>query len=163
MPRRWKVFLSIASVALIADQATKIWARQALGDGPTIVVDGYWEWNLSKNTGASFSLFSGLDGAQLLLSLFGVLALGFIVYLVTKARDDQRVHVWGLGMIGGGALGNLIDRIAHGGVTDFARFHCGDAWSWPVFNVADVALVAGVALMLVDATRGALAARRQAH
>jgi signal peptidase II len=163
MPRRWKIFLLVASVALLADQASKLWARDALDDGPVSVVSGYWDWHLSMNPGASFNLFHGVASARIFLSILGVVAVGFIVYMVKKSRDDQRAHAWALGLIAGGAVGNLVDRIAHGVVTDFARFHWGEAWSWPIFNVADVALVAGVALLVLDAIRTTMAARRQAH
>ncbi|MBE7448258.1 MAG: signal peptidase II [Kofleriaceae bacterium] len=175
MPRRWKLFLLVAMFTMIADQATKLWARDALPVHPAgceipdavvagtciglnePVIDGYWDWRLSFNQGSAFGLFHGQTGARVFLSIVGVLALGVMVWMVKRARDDQKWLLWALGLVAGGAVGNLIDRIYFGVVTDFVLWHTPAkeaksmyryAHEWPVFNVADVALVVGVVIML---------------
>jgi signal peptidase II len=174
MPRRWKIFLLVAFLSLAADQATKIWARASLpvtaihgrvADGAcrlpadvvshncqgeaVPVIDGIWEWRLSFNTGSAFGLFHSQSGARVLLSLVGIIAVGAMLWMVRKARDHQRALLWALGLVAGGAVGNLADRIYFGVVTDFVLWRYKTT-EWPVFNVADVALVIGVGLMFLD-------------
>ncbi len=165
MASRWKLFLLVALFTMLADQATKFWARDALPVHPAgceipdaivagkcvgmkdPVIDGYWDWRLSFNPGSAFGLFHSQGGARVFLSIVGVLALGAMVWMVKKARDEQKWLLWALGLVAGGAVGNLIDRVYFGVVTDFVlwRYHSKE---WPVFNVADVALVIGVGIML---------------
>lgn len=171
IPRRWKIFLVVAFVSLVADQATKYWARAELpvagyhaslpcdvpddivarkcAGTPVTVIDGYWDWRLSFNPGSAFGLFNSQAGARVFLSIVGILAVIGMLWMLRKAREDQRALVWALGLVAGGAVGNLIDRIYFGVVTDFVLWRYQDK-EWPVFNVADVALVIGVMLMFVD-------------
>jgi signal peptidase II len=173
-PARYKLFAIIAFVSLIADQATKIWARHSLpvgrsASGPVdpscqipddlvahkcvgindTVINGYWDWRLSFNPGSAFGLFNSAGGARVFLSIVGVLAVGGMLWMLWKARDDQKWLIWALGLVAGGAVGNLIDRIYFGVVTDFVLWHYHSK-EWPVFNIADVALVIGVGLMFLD-------------
>ena len=158
MSRRWKIFLIVGLVSLLADQATKIWARAALPvtgpEGhtfgvPVEVIHNFWDWRLSHNTGSAFGLFHDTTGARIFLSIIGILAVLAIVWMVQKARDDQPRLAWALGLVVGGAIGNLIDRIAFGKVTDFVvwKYYLKE---WPTFNVADVTLVVGVLLLFLD-------------
>lgn len=167
MPRRWKIFLLIAFISIAADQATKIWARSSLPvqpehcqipddivaqhcfGKPVTVIDGFWEWRLSFNPGSAFGLFNSQDGARIFLSIVGILAVIGMCYMLKKAREDQKSLIWALGLVAGGAIGNLIDRVYYGVVTDFVLWHY-QAHEWPVFNVADVVLVVGVGLMFLD-------------
>lgn len=113
------------------------------------VIDDYWDWRLSFNPGSAFGLFDSQSGARIFLSIIGVLAVAAMVWMVKKAKDDQRLLAIALGLVAGGAVGNLCDRIYFGVVTDFVlwRYHSKE---WPVFNVADVALVIGVGMMFFD-------------
>jgi signal peptidase II len=155
LARRWKWFLAIAALAIGLDQLSKLWARHALVPGARVAfLDGFWDWRLSFNPGASFNLFDGATGARVFLSVVGLAAVGVIAWMVRRARDDQRLLVAGLGLVAGGAAGNLIDRIAHGVVTDFALWHWHEAAFWPMFNIADAALVLGVAFLLVAGGSG---------
>lgn len=172
MPKRWKIFLVIAFVTLIADQVTKLWARESLPvrhargaavecqipedlvEGKCVaerveLIGGFWDWRLSFNPGSAFGLFNSQTGARYFLSVVGVLAVLGMLWMLGKAREDQRALIWALGLVAGGAVGNLIDRIYFGVVTDFVLWYV-DTTEWPVFNVADVALVVGVGLMFVD-------------
>jgi signal peptidase II len=155
IPRRWKWFTVIGLLTLIFDQVTKYWARNALPvrpDGwgtPVTVIENFFEWRLSWNTGSAFGLFSGMGGARIFLTIVGFVALGAIVWMVVQARDDQRRLVVGLGLVGGGAVGNVIDRLMFGKVTDFIvwKYHQHE---WPTFNIADAALCVGVGLLFID-------------
>src|SRR6266550_4761027 len=84
-----------------------------------------------------------------LLSLVGIGAVFGMIWMLKKARNDQRILHWALALVAGGAVGNLIDRIYYGVVTDFILWHYKHH-EWPVFNVADVVLVVGVGLMFID-------------
>ena len=162
MSRRWKLFTIVGLVTLIADQATKIWARNALPSfttpegrtyGKTVpVIENFFDWRLSFNPGSAFSLFGEMSGARIFLSVIGLIAVGGILWMVHKARADQGRLIWALGLVAGGAVGNLVDRIAFGEVTDFVVWKYYDT-EWPTFNVADVALVIGVGLLFLDMAR----------
>lgn len=135
------------------DQASKEWANRALSPGTRRpVIDGYWEWELARNPGAAFSSFSGITGAQVLLSLLAAAALIAIGVMAARTRPDQKLKLAALALIGGGALGNLIDRVREGAVTDFVRWRVGDHL-WPIFNVADAALLIGAIFILIDRLR----------
>lgn len=177
--RRWKIFLLIAMFTIVADQASKLWARHSLPTHPgaceipddivarkcvgTAVsfIDGVWEWRLSFNPGSAFGLFHGQTGARVFLSVIGLVAVGAMGWMVHRARDHQRALLWALGLVAGGAVGNLMDRMYFGVVTDFVLWRYKTT-EWPVFNVADVALVVGVILMFFDVGREPKAAKAKA-
>jgi signal peptidase II len=157
--RRAVLFLAIFFCTTGFDQASKQWAETSLSAGqPQPFIEGYWDWELAKNTGVAFSTFAGIDGAQILLSILAAVALIAIGVMAMRTKPDDRMKLAGLALIGGGALGNLIDRIRAGGVTDFVRWKLGDHM-WPIFNVADAALLVGVGVLLLES---ALAKRRRA-
>jgi signal peptidase II len=172
MSRRWKIFLVVGVLSLVADQITKIWARGALptvpGPGgrtyglPVEVIPNFWDWRLSHNPGAAFGLFSSTDTARIFLSVIGILAIFAIFWMVKKAREDQTRLSVALGLVAGGAIGNLVDRIAFGVVTDFVVWKYHDT-EWPTFNVADVTLVIGVALLFIDMGKEARLEAQQAR
>lgn len=142
----WLV-LSIVIIAL--DQATKAWVRHALEPyAPHTVIPHVLNWTLAFNRGAAFSFLIDASGWQ--VWLFGILAIvvsaGLAVWLARTPRRDWRTAL-PLALIIGGALGNLIDRIAHGQVTDFVQVYWR-TWSWPAFNVADSAISVGAVLLI---------------
>jgi signal peptidase II len=166
----WLLFAVVALLCMGADQATKIWARDALPVHPAncevpeamaarqcvgvavSVVEDYWDWRLSMNHGSAFGLFSSQDGARIFLSVIGFLAVIGMMWMFTRSRADQNLLHWALALVVGGAVGNLIDRVYFGVVTDFVLWRYKTK-EWPVFNIADVALVVGVGLMFIDMTR----------
>ncbi len=150
MPRRWKLLLSISAVSILLDQLTKYWARANFSDGPSVVIEGYWDFVLAWNTGSAFSMFENLGHGRILLSIVAAIAIGAIISMVHKAEEEQVGFVVALSLMAGGAIGNLIDRIYFGKVTDFVLWKYG-TFQWPVFNVADVVLVAAVGLFLIVA------------
>jgi signal peptidase II len=113
------------------------------------VIGGFWDWRLSMNSGSAFGLFSGQKSSRIFLSLVGIVAVFGMLWMLRKARPDQRILHWALALVAGGAIGNLIDRIYYGVVTDFILWHY-KTHEWPVFNVADIVLVVGVGLMFID-------------
>jgi signal peptidase II len=172
--RKWIVFAVIAVLSIVADQATKIWARglptDGHGHGPlgaciipddivarlcgghgVKVIDGFWEWRLSMNPGSAFGLLGGLgpDITRWLFTIVGLAAVGGMLYMLRNARTDQWILHWALGLVAGGAVGNLIDRVYYGVVTDFILWRYR-THEWPVFNIADVVLVVGVIMMFID-------------
>jgi signal peptidase II len=154
-PLRWKLFAITAPLTIAFDQITKVWARASLevapnGVGiPVTVIENYWDWRLSQNPGSAFGLFNSTSGARIFLSIIGIIAVAAIVWMLRKARDDQRRLAVALGLVAGGAVGNLYDRIVYGQVTDFVVWKWHDK-EWPTFNIADVALVVGVLLLFLD-------------
>jgi signal peptidase II len=114
------------------------------------VIEGYWDWRLSMNPGSAFGLFSSNQSfARVMLSIVGIAAVAGMLWMLRKARTDQKILHWALALVAGGAVGNLIDRIYYGVVTDFVLWHYHSK-EWPVFNIADVVLVVGVGLMFID-------------
>jgi len=127
---------------LIADQATKALVRAELVIGASMqLVDGFVNLTHVSNSGAAFGLFPG--GVPVFIGI-SMLVLGGIAWVWWRMKPHSTWAVIALGLVAGGATGNLIDRVAAGRVTDF--FDVG--W-WPVFNVADIALDVGVAVLLV--------------
>jgi signal peptidase II len=94
-------------------------------------------------------LFSSQTGARILLSIVGIAAVIGMLWMLRKARPDQKILHWALALVAGGAVGNLVDRIYYGVVTDFILWRY-QTHEWPVFNVADIVLVVGVGLMFID-------------
>lgn len=147
--RIWRAVIFIAILASTTgfDYGTKEWARSELSvHQPRAVIEGFWDWQLAYNDGAAFS---SLQGSQVLLSLIALGALVMLGVMAHRTRPEQHLKRIALAMIAAGAIGNLIDRLRDGAVTDFVAWKAG-AHAWPIFNVADVALVIGVFLLLVD-------------
>jgi signal peptidase II len=149
--RRGVIFVALFFCTTGFDQASKDWAHGLPAGTPVPVISGVWDWQLSMNKGVAFSTFTDLPHAQILLSLLAAVMLAGIGYAAWKARPEERLKRVALAMIAGGALGNLIDRIKDGAVTDFIRWRAGDH-IWPIFNVADAALLVGVVLLLFAGT-----------
>lgn len=137
----------LATAVVGVDQLAKWWATTALADGPIVVIDGFFQFRLTFNTGASFSLFSG-GGQVLAVIAFGVVSL--IVYVLGDA--SRRLEAVSLGLVLGGAVGNLVDRVFRGsGLLDGAVVDFIDFSFFAVFNVADIAINVGVGLLFIVA------------
>ena len=152
-----------AVVALALDQASKLWLLFVfdLGRRGAVKVTPFLDLVLAWNVGISFGWFQN-DGpvAQVILTL--IKAVAVVVLAVWMARSRTLLATLALGLIIGGAIGNAIDRFAYGAVVDFALFHVqigGNTFNWYVFNLADVAIVAGVAALLYDSFLGVPAAK----
>jgi len=144
------VWLLLSVAVIVLDQLSKLWAVRALQPIglPHPVIPGFLNWTLAFNTGAAFSFLADGAGWQrwffVLLAL--IISVVLVVWLARTSRRDWRTAM-PLGLIVGGALGNLIDRLHAAQVTDFIQvyFH---QWSYPVFNLADCGITVG-AVMLV--------------
>jgi len=146
--------MGLVALTLIADQASKeLLLRHLLKIGTVQpIIDGFFQLVIVWNRGVSFGLLSG-DGALPPWVLSGV-AIAVCVGLFLWLRlTDSLLTGWGIGLVMGGAIGNVIDRARWGAVFDFADFHISH-WHWPAFNIADSAIVVGVALMLIDSLVG---------
>jgi signal peptidase II len=155
MPSRYKLFGFVSILTIVLDQLTKWWAREELVYGRSVSFIGdIWHWRLSYNTGSAFGLFaSGGMASRIFLSVVGVGASIFILFVLKKAHDHQKWMNTSLALIAGGAIGNVIDRIIDAKVTDFVVWRHPSIGEWPAFNIADVALVVGVAIMFLDVGR----------
>ena len=147
------LFGSAAVLSIVLDQWTKVLARthiKPLGPwGSKVIVANYFDLRFSENTGVAFGMFQKMPGGRILLTLVAQAALLLVGYYLLRSGPRQlRLHL-ALGLVGGGAIGNLVDRIAFGRVTDFIVWHVGKH-EWPAFNIADAALVVGVILMALD-------------
>jgi signal peptidase II len=154
----------IAAVAALAlDQASKLWLLYVfdIGHRGAVSVTPFFDLVLAWNPGISFGWFqSDSTGAQLILMI--IKAVAVIVLAIWMARSRTWLATIALGLIIGGASGNAIDRFAYGAVVDFALFHVQigeNTFNWYVFNLADVAIVAGVAALLYDSFLGVPAAK----
>lgn len=146
-----RLAISLAAVVLVVDQLTKWWILADVMNPPRILeVTSFFNLVLVWNRGISFGFFgTGGPWQAWLLAAFGtVIAGGLLVWL--QRAGMPRLPSIGIGLIVGGALGNVIDRLRHGAVVDFLDFHAG-GYHWPAFNVADSAITVGVAALLLDA------------
>jgi signal peptidase II len=152
-----------ALAALALDQASKLWLLFVfdLAHRGKVKLTPFFDLELAWNIGISFGWFQN-DGALAQIVLMAVKAVAVIVLAIWMARSRTLLATTALGLIIGGAIGNAIDRFAYGAVVDFALFHLqigGNTFNWYVFNLADVAIVAGVAALLYDSFLGVPAAK----
>lgn len=144
--RRAAAFIAVFLCSAGFDQGTKEWALSLPAGEPQPVITGVWDWELAHNPGVAFSRFADIPHASILLSLLAILMISFVLVIAVRTAPEQRLARVAYAMIAGGALGNLIDRLRHGSVTDFIRWRAGDHL-WPIFNVADALLLVGVVLL----------------
>jgi signal peptidase II len=145
-------WLGLAALIVVADQATKILIERVFDFGDVRPVTSFFNLVLTYNKGAAFSFLADASGWQHhFLTGVAIVASVFILYLLAR-HGTQRLFACALALILGGAIGNVIDRLAHGHVIDFLDFHWR-GWHWPAFNVADSAIVAGAALLILDELR----------
>jgi len=142
-----RLLLSLAAAVVVLDQLTKYWAVNALSDGHTVDVVWTLRFALGFNSGMAFSKATGLG------PLIGVVATVVVVWLLSSLRKaGSRLSACGMALVGGGAAGNVIDRMFRGpgwfrgSVVDFI-----DLQWWPVFNVADSAITVGGCLLVLGA------------
>lgn len=145
-----KLGAAVALVTILCDQLQK-WAMLELlhiAERPPIEITGFFRLVMVWNRGVSFGMFSGHDELTrwFLIAVALAISAGMIVWLW---RCHDRFIAAAIGLIIGGALGNVIDRLRFGAVADFFDFYLGD-YHWPAFNVADSAIFIGVALLLWD-------------
>jgi signal peptidase II len=158
---RYGIITAIA--VLVLDQASKLWLLRVfdIGHRGAVKVTPFFDLVLAWNIGISFGWFQS-DSPLAQIALMIVKAVAVIVLAIWMARSRTLIATLALGLIIGGAIGNAIDRFAYGAVVDFALFHIqlgGQTYNWYVFNLADVAIVAGVMALLYDSFLGVPAAK----
>lgn len=152
---RYRLLWVLALSVFVLDQVTKIWidARLPLGTygppGAIVIIDGFFNLVHVGNTGAAWSMFSGKSG---FLALLAFLTLGAIFFWRRELGLQVRTVQVGFGLLCGGIVGNLVDRLIHGHVIDFLDFHFGD-YIYPTFNFADAGICVGVGLYLLHSLR----------
>jgi signal peptidase II len=145
-------WLGIAAIVILIDQLTKVVMHRLFSLGESHPVTSFFNLVLAYNKGAAFNFLAAQSGWQrYFFTGLGIVAALAIVYLL-KRHAGQRLFCWALTLVLGGALGNVIDRLAYGYVIDFLDFHVG-GWHWPAFNVADSAICIGAALFVLDELR----------
>ena len=155
---------AIAAIAALAiDQASKLWLLYVfdIAHRGAVRVTPFFDLVLAWNVGISFGWFQ-TENQLAQVALIAIKAVAVIVLGIWMARSRTLLATLALGLIIGGAVGNGIDRFLHGAVVDFALFHldiAGNTYNWYVFNLADVAIVAGVAALLYDSFLGVPAAK----
>ena len=151
--RKYILFGVFAVVSIALDQWTKVLARDVLRPlgpyRPKVVIDGFFKLRYSENPGVAFGMLQSMSGGRIVLTLMAIAAFALVIFYLRKTDAGATRLQVALGLVGGGAIGNLIDRVAYGRVTDFIVWHVKDH-EWPAFNVADAALCIGVALMVID-------------
>ena len=140
------MLISLIAATLLADQLTKAAALSLLSQGTAVPVLPSFNLTLGFNEGASFGMMGEvMAGKPLLMAvLTGALTLAFAVMAFRAQHALERA---GFALVVGGALGNIIDRVRQGAVTDFLDLYWRD-WHWPTFNVADIAITLGAVLIL---------------
>ena len=140
-------WLGVSAVVIALDLRTNQLVEAAFTYGEHLAVTPFFDLVLFFNEGAAFSFLAGAGGWQrLVFSAFAVVASGVIIHLLRK-HPEKKLFCFALGLILGGALGNLYDRVTLGHVVDFLFFHYQHFY-WPAFNVADSAIFCGVVLLL---------------
>lgn len=146
-------WLGIAAVVILLDQITKITIERLFVYGEERVVTSFFNLVLAYNRGAAFSFLSNESGWQ--RYFFTAIGIVAVVFIITQLRKNagQRMFCWAMALIMGGAIGNVIDRLAYGHVIDFLDFHFGSLGHFPAFNIADSAIFIGAALFIYDELR----------
>jgi signal peptidase II len=174
---KW-IWLAVAVVLVVAaDQAAKAWAASRLARpdrgyypppcnpdgpieervkmnpvGPIRVLEDYWHFRYVENCGGAFGFLSGQQEKyrRPFFYITSILASIFLVYLLIRLKESEKVLLAAFSVILGGAVGNVIDRVRLGYVVDFIDWHIRDRARWPTFNIADVGITVGLLLILVD-------------
>ncbi len=144
---KW-LWLSIA--VIVIDQLTKLWIdNNLLLHARLPLIEGFFDLTLAYNPGAAFSFLADAGGWQRwFFTILSTVVTIILVVWLKRLPAHEKINAVALALIIGGAVGNLIDRIAYGHVIDFLLLYY-QQWSWPAFNVADSAISVGVVLMLL--------------
>jgi len=146
-----KKILLIAFVCTLVDQIIKNVLISVLSVGSSIsVIDGFFSITMLQNTGAAFSI---LSSSTLFLILISIVALNLIYFFLIKGRELNRFDIIVYGVLIGGIIGNLIDRVVHGSVIDYLDFNLF-GYNFPVFNFADICIVISIILIIISICKG---------
>ena len=145
-------WLWLSALVIVLDQITKLLVIDKLALYDSIPLTGFFNLVRAHNTGAAFSLLADQPGWQRLFFLTVALIASGVIFHLLRKTQGRPLFCFALALILGGALGNVIDRMAYGYVVDFLDFYLG-AWHWPAFNVADSGITVGAVLLIFDGLR----------
>lgn len=143
---RGGLFLIIAAFVVTLDQTSKLWVRSNLELFQTVPITGCLSLTYVRNTGSAFGLFANQAFLLILVAIVGLVA---ILLLYRYLSRSSILSISALGLIFGGAIGNLIDRVRFGYVTDFVDVRLWRDFHWPAFNVADSAITVGSIVLVI--------------
>ncbi len=143
-PGHW---YALAALVIVLDQLSKWLALASIMPGEVIYFAPFWNWVLTFNPGAAFSLLADQPGWQRWFFTLLALAAEAWIALELRKHPEQKLLSLALTLVMGGALGNVIDRVRFGAVVDFVQWHAA-GYYWPAFNVADSAICLGAALLI---------------
>ena len=152
MKRKYWILLIFCLGILLLDQATKYMVVQKLPLYTRVeVIHGFFNLTHVRNTGGAFGIFGGeKEGiGSILFVVVSLIAVGVILFLFTKVKENEKNLALAFSLILGGAIGNLIDRLRYGEVVDFLDFYLS-TYHWPAFNVADSGICIGIGLMAIE-------------
>jgi signal peptidase II len=156
MKRKYWILLIFCIGILLLDQWTKSIVVQKLPLYQRVeVIQGFFHLTHVRNTGGAFGIFGGEKGGlgSILFVVVSLVAIGAIVFLFLKIKENEKTLAFSFSLILSGAAGNLIDRLRYGEVVDFLDFHLA-GYHWPAFNVADSAICIGIGLMALELLKG---------
>ena len=152
MNRKYLILLAIVGFIIALDQATKMYVHTHFLLGESInVIPNFFELTYVRNPGAAFGIFR--DAANSFRTIFFLImpptAIIFILFILKDVPKEDPLQISALSLVAGGALGNYIDRIRFKYVIDFLDFHYQRFYTFPAFNVADIAIVVGIGILLL--------------
>lgn len=156
MRNKYFIFTLLFGLSLGADLGSKVWARhhlQPLYPKAMTIISGFFDFQYAENKGMAFSLFANKPWFHWVLFPIAILCLGMVFLWLRRLPQNACWTGAKLGLLAGGALGNIIDRLAYGKVTDFVVWKITTSthvYQWPTFNLADAFLVVGVILLILN-------------
>ncbi len=166
MTPKLRLFLGALLVSIPLDQLSKEWIARSLGYADEIpVIEGFFHITHVRNPGAAFGVLATSPEPVRLFFFVGVtlVAIGLIFSFYRKLAPGDRFSALSLGLILGGAVGNLVDRVRYGEVVDFLHFRLWGGYAWPDFNLADSFIVVGVILLVIELLASEGESREEAH
>lgn len=156
MERKYIILALIAAFVVALDQLTKIYIHTRFGLGDSVmVIPGYFNITYVRNLGGAFGFLG--DSHEVLRKVFFLsippLAMLIILFILRGTPSSDRWQIFALSGIFGGAIGNYLDRLRFGYVVDFLDFHWRNKYTWPAFNIADSAIVCGMAILILIMVR----------
>lgn len=154
--RRLGSFLIVAALIVAFDQLSKLWIRAHLALGESLSITGRLSLTYVGNTGSAFGL---LANQTFLVTIIGIASLLLVLLFLRYVSRTTALSMVSIGLIWGGAIGNLVDRLRFGYVTDFVYFRLWGDFHWPAFNVADAAITAGIVVLIYSFYKSGLFSR----
>jgi signal peptidase II len=150
--RKYMILIAVTFALVAIDQFTKMAVHSTFELGEQIkLIEGYFSLTYVRNQGAAFGIFNQAQPTfrEIFFLSIPPIAVFVILLFLYNLPETETLEIYALSLISGGAIGNYIDRLRFGYVVDFLDFHIKNFYSWPVFNVADSAIVVGVGILSI--------------